>query len=295
MRVMVLFSMGFMVLLVIVALVGGTFLVRVARKHAFRVDPWRSALTYRPVLFLIVALVGAALLVRAARKHAPAPAVEPRVATVKSEKSRKSRITRVHAAPPAGRVAEIEPGIAVENPPPPHGIAWQVKGWGRYQAEAEADAVARATKGLADFLQDLNPPLLDPPPQSYVRGRLVRGAAQRLQDLDQVIDKAPEAIKMECWSLNLVVTPEDYAELARREKEIHIERERSHRMLWSAWILGGVLILLAGIIGLMRLREWANALPRTWCPRSAAKGAKVKALVVACVVVGAVVGFLFLA
>ncbi len=244
-------------------------------------------------LILIGLLVGI-LLVGCRSKRARSPAVT--VGEVLNLAQVKARAEALRSRGDLGKskLVEVEPGIAVERVAP-RGIDWQVKGWGRTQTEAESDAIERATSHLAEFLQHLNPPLVTTPPRSYVNGHFIHGAAQRVPDLDQVIDKGHESIKMECWSLNLVVSPEDYAGLVRLERQLHVEQERSHRMLLSAGILGGMLVLLAGIIALVRLRDWSYS---TWTNRTVLirkRGAKAKALVVACVVILAVVGFLFLA
>jgi len=95
--------------------------------------------------------------------------------------------------------------------------------------------------------------------------------------------------------VSLVVTPEDYAELSRREKQFHTERERSERMLLAARVLAGLMVLLASVVGLVRLKEWTRCTRAARTVRVNKDGAKVKALVVACVVILAiVVGFLFL-
>jgi outer membrane murein-binding lipoprotein Lpp len=244
------------------------------------------------ILLLAVCLVGTTYMAGCVKRHrAPGVAVVEEV----SDKKTRTRVLRAQAPPQAAQDAAVDADIVPEKPAPTRGIAWQVKGWGRDQTEAEADAVGKATNGLADYLQHLNPPLALTPSTAYVRERLIRGAARRLEDLDQVIDKGPEPIKMQCWSMNLVVTPQDYAELVQREKRLHVEQERSRRMLISARVLAGVLVLLAGTIALIRLREWSCCRWKARTIQGSRRGAKAKALVVACVVILAVVGFLFLA
>lgn len=241
----------------------------------------------KTILLLAVCLVGMTYMAGCVKRHR-APAV-----AVVVEKKAKMRAIKGQAAPPAGREADVDADIVPEKPAPTRGIAWQVKGWGRNQTEAEADALEKATNGLAAYLQHLNPPLTLTPSTTYVRDRLIRGAPRRAEDLDQMIDKGHEVIKMQCWALNLVVTPQDYAELVQRERQFHIERERSQRMLVLARVLAGMLVLLAGVIALVRLKEWSC---RTWTTRTVLirkRGAKAKALVVACVVILAVVWLLF--
>src|SRR5271166_1733656 len=78
---------------------------------------------------------------------------------------------RAQAAAPAAKPEEQKPK--------PSGLAWQVKGWGRTQKEAEEDGVKRASEFLGDVLQHQQPPLAVTPPPAYVRKHLIRWPAQR--------------------------------------------------------------------------------------------------------------------
>jgi len=215
----------------------------------------------RTLLLLVTCLVGAALLPGCIKK---------------------SRVQPPQAA--------IVAGVAAEKPAPSRGLAWQVKGWGRDQNEAEADAVQRATDLLTAFLHQLKPPLTVTPSPAYVRKHLIQGIAQRRQEDDQDIDK----VKIQCWSLTLAVTPEDYTELVRHDRQARIEQERSGRMLLTALVLAGVLILLVAVIGYIRLKEWACCTRRVRSPRENLRAAKAKVLAVACVLIVAVIGLWFL-
>src|SRR5262249_27856606 len=146
---------------------------------------------------------------------------------------------------------------------PQKGMWWTVKGWGTNQQEAEEDAARHASKTLAAFLKAQQPPLTAAPPPAYVRKHLIRGPAQRKADEDQVVDQGPEHIPMECGTVTLAVTPQNYADLVRLQREFRQQRYRSERMLLLARITGAALALLAGVVGLVRLRDWAgNSLAR---------------------------------
>jgi hypothetical protein len=166
----------------------------------------------------------------------------------------------------------------------PNGLAWQIKGWGRTQQEAEEDGVKRASEFLGDVLQHQKPPLAVTPPPAYLRKHLIRWPAQRREDLDQAVAEGPDKIKMQCWTLSLAVTPEDYQDLVRLDRQMHHEAQRSERMLLFAKLAGGVLALLAVVLAYLRLEAWMKRA----CTR------RVR-LALACFLVVAVVGLLFFA
>jgi hypothetical protein len=175
---------------------------------------------------------------------------------------------------------------------PHHGIQWEVDGWGSNQSEAEADALKRAAEKLAGFLQALKPPLYVTLTTNYVRRHLVHGEAQRRPDQEKAVN---EAVQLQCWSLPVSITPEDYAVLARNARQAKLEEERSERMRLAAWGVVGMLILVTGMRGSLQLLEWRASLRQATPVRQNRKAAKVKAVAVACLLLAVVMGLFFLA
>jgi hypothetical protein len=170
-----------------------------------------------------------------------------------------------------------------DNPPPQKGLSWIIKGWGRTQAEADADAVQRATAFLADFIHQQKPPLAVTPSPAYVRTHLMYGPSQRKEELDQEIERGQEAIKMQCWTMTLAVSPQDYAALVQVDRQARLQHHRSERMILLAKVVVGVLALLAAVLGYLRMEQWA----KRRCTRRLR-------VAVAAVLVAVVVGLLFL-
>jgi len=256
----------------------------------------------RTLLLLVTCWVGVACLsgsdaARRQRTQQPAAA-----GAVKNDKAARRQRTQQPAGAGAvknDKVADVVENhkVAAEKPAPLRGLVRQVKGWGRDQNEAEADAVKRSADLLTDFLHRQKQPLEVTPSAAYVRNHLIHGETQRRQEFDQDIDKGPENIKMQCWSLTLAVTPEDYAELARRDQAVRLEHERSARLMLAVRILVGLLALLVAIVGCIRLEEWTRACctRRLRCLRENLRAAKVKVLAVACLLIVVVMGLYFLA
>jgi hypothetical protein len=176
---------------------------------------------------------------------------------------------RAHRAPPqAVSVAPAKRGSAepaaargpapVERAPATSGLARSVKGWGRNQKEAEDDAVKRGSEFLVDFLRQQKPPLAVTLPPGYARQHLIRGPATRHQDLDQEIDKGAEVIKMQCWSLTLAVTPQDYLNLVRLDRQAHALEQRSARVLLLARVMAGLLAALIAVLTYIRVAAWTR-------------------------------------
>jgi hypothetical protein len=182
----------------------------------------------------------------------------------------------------AARAIAARPGAGKEE----KGLVRTVAGWGRTQEEAEQDAVHRATEFLAKFLHQLKPPLALTPTEAYVRQHLLRGPAERQEDLDQDIkdDKSGEVIHVQCWSLTLAVSPQAYAELVRLDQQTQLDRQRAARMLLLAKVLAGVLALLVAVIGYIRIEEWTKGFYT----------GRVR-LVVACLLAAVVLGLLIIA
>jgi hypothetical protein len=197
-----------------------------------------------------------------------------------------AKVVVVQKGKPAA-VAKVE-----ERQAPHRGVQWEVDGWGSNQSEAEADSLKRAAEKLAGFLQALKPPLHVPVTPDYVRRHLVHGEAHRRPDQEKAVN---DAVQLQCWSVPVSVTPEDYAALARNARQAKLEEERSERMRVAAWGLVGMLILITGFRGFLQLLEWRASFRQATFVRQNLKAAKLKAVAVVCLLLAVVMGLFFLA
>jgi hypothetical protein len=234
-------------------------------------------------IVLVILVVGTlALAGCAAKRNRRAPPVA--VAAVTGTEPERAQAPSKQAPKKAARgargpQAKAAAVVAAPNPPAGTGMEWSIEGWGLDQAEAEHDAVKRATKFLAEFLQRQQPPLVLVPSEDYVHQRLIRAGAQRHEELDEEIG----GVKVKCWAVRLAVRPQDYQDLVRLDREARHKQLRAVRMEWLAKGLAVVLAGLVALLAFIRVGQWATGL---WTRRMR--------VVVACLLVAAVAGLLCL-
>ncbi len=137
--------------------------------------------------------------------------------------------------------------------------SWEVEGWGRNQAEAEEAALRKARSLVEDFLRQRNPELSWSPSVAFVRKHLVTGPATRRKEKDQPVGQKRE-LPLECWTLPVAVTPTTehlLAQAARAERA-----EGRLRLLGK--VLVGVVLLLVGVVGYLKLDEWTRGSYSRW-------------------------------
>jgi hypothetical protein len=146
-------------------------------------------------------------------------------------------------------------------------VSWEVKGWGRNQEEAEQDALARARQRLAAHLRKQERPLVWTPSTKYIRNHLVTGPPTRRNEEDQEVG----GIKTECWALPVAITPMQYGELVRQDqlyrahlRKVQREARSEERMLLAGKVMAGLLVVLVGLIGYLRLDEWTGGAYTRW-------------------------------
>ncbi len=217
------------------------------------------------LLFAGLTALTLAFLAGCADRHHPAQA--PRAA----KKRIRDRVKELIVAP-AGLGNMIVVAVPKDGMPDAAAFraaaSWEVKGWGRNQEEAEQDALARARLRLAAHLRKQERPLAWTPTTNYIRTHLVTGPAQRLTDDDQVVI---EGIKAECWALPVALTPMQYTELVKQDRIYRAQqRERQRldrseeRILLAGKVMAGLLVVLVGLIGYLRLDEWTGGAYTRW-------------------------------
>src|SRR4051794_23961452 len=77
------------------------------------------------------------------------------------------------------RLRDLKGKAAAANAIPEKLPAWDVKGRGETQEEAEKDALGKARALLEEYLRRRQPPLRWSPSPNYIRDHLVAGAPQR--------------------------------------------------------------------------------------------------------------------
>jgi hypothetical protein len=200
----------------------------------------------------------------------------------------------IKAARAAAGPAKAAAVVAAPRAPAGNGVALPIEGYGADAAKAEQAAVQDARRKLAAFLQQQQPPLTVALSDERVRRLIREGGPNPLKDVkveelreDLEVPEGLEALKdletIKCWSGTLAVTPQDYREFVR------LDREARHRQLRAArmeWLAKGLAVVLAGLVALLiciRVGQWATGL---WTRRVR--------VVVACLLVAAVAGLLCL-
>jgi hypothetical protein len=227
----------------------------------------------------LVALVVSTLTLASCAKRSPRPGVQPARAKAAAKKAAKE------ADRPAAEAGQAVAVVVAPKAPAHSGLVEQIKGWGRNQQEAEQDVIKNAGKFLAGFLRRQQSPLTLTPSPDFIRQLLLReGQPQRREDEDLEVDGPDGAkIKVQCWTATLAVTPEDYQALVRLERDTHHKEQRPGRMEVVAKGFAGVLAGLVVLLGFIRVGQWSTGL---WTRRVR--------VVVACLLVAAVAGFLCL-
>ena len=168
---------------------------------------------------------------------------------------------RVHQA--LAQVKKLLVGAPAEAPAADDKIvaSWEVKGWGRNQAEAEQNALDKARVLLITHLRQQDPPLGWGPSTVYIRKHLVSGPASRHKGEDQPVG----GIQTECWSLAVQLTAGQYREMVKLDREygarlrqIARARHAEQRMWTAAGVTGGILLLVVIVGGFLRLDDWSG-------------------------------------
>jgi hypothetical protein len=175
--------------------------------------------------------------------------------------------------PARGKAWPVQVGVAVEKgevrvdvkpaAPAPQPVAdppqeekpvasWEVKGWGRNQAEAEDEALKKARQLVASYLRRREPPFAWTPSTTYVRKHLVDGPSRRLKEEDQPVGK----FQAECWALPVLLTAEQFRAMVRhdrvyrvRQREAEREWRAGRRMVIAGKVTLGLLALIMGVAG----------------------------------------------
>ncbi len=143
--------------------------------------------------------------------------------------------------------------------------SWDVKGYGRSREEAEQDALEKARSKVTAYLRRQEPPLFWSPTAAYVRDHLADTA--RMEKLDDVDIGEPPApvVKVQCWRLPVIVTPARYLQMVRenrddlaRQQKVERDARAVERMLLLGKVMGGILALLVGVGGYIRLDDWTK-------------------------------------
>jgi hypothetical protein len=227
------------------------------------------------LLFLGLAALAVTVPAGCAVKVGDQAAKAPRAAAAKAPREEKKKRIRDRAKQlivvPAGLGKALAVAIPKEGLPDAAAfqaaVSWEVKGWGRNQEEAEQDALARARHRLAAHLRKQERPLVWTPPTKYIRTHLVTGPSTRRDEDDQVV----EGIKTECWALPVAITPMQYGELVKQDRlyRAHLRKQErdarsSERMLLAGKVMAGLLVVLVGLIGYLRLDEWTGGAYTRW-------------------------------
>jgi hypothetical protein len=186
---------------------------------------------------------------QAAPPAAPAPKAQPKPEPLpppKVEPKREAPPVPPKQAPTAGKVRK----------------AWEVKVWVQgknrlqpeVQREAEEQALRRACDEVQRYLSQQSPPLTWTPSVAYVRKHLVAGPVKRLEGEDQPIKVEGGEFQAQRWALPVAITEKQYQDMARLDREAR----GGERMLLAGQVLGGALLLLAVVLGFLRLDEWAG-------------------------------------
>jgi hypothetical protein len=158
-----------------------------------------------------------------------------------------------------------------DGKPGPGDPTWDVKGWGKTQAEAEKDALAKARDLVKEYLRRQDPPVLWTPTPEFVRDHLVKGPARRLEDEDQVVQAGKEEIKAQCWELPVAVTARDRDLIAVMENQRRAEQDRLGRLvvgqgreLLLGKVLAALVAVLLAVMAYIRLDDWTKGFYSRW-------------------------------
>jgi hypothetical protein len=175
------------------------------------------------------------------------------------------------AEPPAPQAAPLAvPGPRKEDPAAKKvRKSWEVKVWvnqGRdrpeaeVQREAEKQALQRARDEVREYLRQQSPALTWTPSVAYVRKHLVTGPVKRLADEDQKIKVPAGEFRTQRWVLPVAVTERQYQDMVRLDREAR----GGERMVLAGKVLGVLLLLLAGVMGYLRLDECCQGAYTRW-------------------------------
>ncbi len=162
--------------------------------------------------------------------------------------------TRPPVAEVRAPVAEPEkPAEVVADKGPP----WTVEGsWPNHDG-AMKDALQHAQAKVIAYLRSQNPPVLWTPSIEYVQSRLIKKPWKE-EIKNAVVAEKTEA--MHYIRLEVEISPKDHADMLRLARE-----ERVHeRMFFLGKILAGVVVLLLGVAGYLRLDEQTKGYYTGW-------------------------------
>jgi hypothetical protein len=156
------------------------------------------------------------------------------------------------------------PPRAEKHLDPDKGPPWEILGRGVTQDIAERRVLAEAKELVDDYLRRQTPSLEWSPSLAYIRKHLVKGAPQRRQEDDQVVDR--EAGPVKCWAYTVNVTAGDLADM----KSLDRHERAGQRMLLLFKVLGGLVAFLTAVAGYIRLEERTKGYYTAWLRLAAA-------------------------
>jgi len=157
----------------------------------------------------------------------------------------------VEAQAPAGEPEKPAEAVAEKGPP------WIVEGsWPNHDG-AMKDALNQAHAKVIAYLRSQNPPVFWTPSIDYIQARLIKKPWKE-QIKNETVAEKMEA--MHYIRLEVEISPKDHADMLRLARE-----ERVHeRMFWLGKILAGVVVLLLGVAGYLRLDEQTKGYYTGW-------------------------------
>jgi hypothetical protein len=137
------------------------------------------------------------------------------------------------------------------------GLLGTVKGWGENKQQAKDYALEKVKDRVEKHLRRQAPGLEWFPPKDYINDHFLKEPAQRRADQDQEVDNVNN---VQCWEWTVEVTPQDWEEILRHNRDIRVQR----RMGLLGKILAGLLVLLGVAVGYVRLDEWTKGFYTIW-------------------------------
>jgi hypothetical protein len=216
----------------------------------------------RTTILVLVALAAVSFTVRIGthvRHRAAVRAAQGKAPAVKVGRDKAAPVKDEKAKPPAPPKVE-----------PDNGVNWRqdVEGYGRSRNEAVEDALEKAAGKVKAFLREQKPAVAWSPSAAWVREHLADvEQAKRLDD----VDLGGAVGKVQCWSVRVSITPSRYREIVREDREYRAQQEKANRevrsgerMLLLGKVLAGLLVLLLGVVGYIRLDDVTKGAYTRW-------------------------------
>jgi hypothetical protein len=212
------------------------------RRHRNPIPVW-SVLVIGLVIFGLIGVVARVKKEEAQRE--PAQVVGKRaVANSKKESTRRESPRRQPLAATAAATPAWSP------------LFWEaaVHGVGVTLEDAKRNALKNAALELTDFLQEQTPPIEWVPSPEFVWRQL------KLDWSEDKVRADPDLVEIHEVELKVEATGKDRDQILQHARHFRVEQ----RMVWLGWILGGMVLVLAGIAGYIRVDEWSKGYYAAW-------------------------------